>query len=51
VIIYDVPLRIGDTIYSRLGDRPIIFLLLAISAILFLADRRRGTTALTLRRK
>jgi len=41
VITYDVPLRSGDTIYSRLGDRPIILLLLAISAILFLADRRR----------
>ncbi len=41
VIIYDVPLRTGDTIYSRLGDRPIILLLLAISAILLLADRRR----------
>ena len=41
VIIYDVPLRIGDTIYSRFGDRPIILLLLAITAILLLADRRR----------
>lgn len=41
VIIYDVPLRSGDTIYSRLGERPIILLLVAISAILLLADRRR----------
>lgn len=41
VIIYDLPLRLGDTIYSRLGERPIILLMLAISAILLLADRRR----------
>ena len=41
VVTYDVPLRFGDTIYSRLGDRIIILFLLAIVAILLLADRRR----------
>lgn len=41
VITYDVPLRSGDTIYSRLGDRPIILLLVSISAILLLTERRR----------
>lgn len=43
VIYYDVPLRTGSTPYSKLGDRPLILTMLALSLGLFFVDRRKRT--------
>lgn len=42
VIFYDVPLRTGSTPYSKLGDRPLILIMLLLTAGLILFDRRRN---------
>lgn len=49
VVFYDVPLRTGSTPYSRLGDGPLISLMLVLTCGLFLADRRRKEGAVTRR--
>ena len=42
VVIADVPLRVGRTWYSRLGDAPVNVALLAAFAVLLYRSRRRG---------
>ena len=43
VVIRDVPQRTGSTLYSQLGDQPIIILLTAlVASLLWVARRRRS---------
>lgn len=49
VIFYDVPLRTGSTLYLRLGDGPLISLMLVLTCGLFLFDRRRKEGVVTRR--
>lgn len=41
VLFYDVPLRTGSTLYSRLGDRPLIVIMVVSTIVLMLFDRRQ----------
>lgn len=41
VIYYDIPLRSGSTPYSKLGDRPLIFIMLVLTVGLILVGSRR----------
>jgi apolipoprotein N-acyltransferase len=43
VLIREVPLRTGSTLYATLGDQPIIILLVALMASLLWVSRRRDT--------
>ncbi len=41
VLYFDIPLRTGSTLYSKLGDRPLILTMLALTIGMLLRDRRR----------
>ncbi|MEO5974732.1 MAG: apolipoprotein N-acyltransferase [Ilumatobacteraceae bacterium] len=41
VLYFDVPLRKGSTLYSELGDRPLIVAMLVVTIALLVFDRRR----------